>query len=84
MEIERREIKVWGSDYLVEKKDEDVDGQGVPSVVFLLGIDTSQVVLFGNEVFEILQLQGPKVANAVKLGGEARLDMVVIGRPTKN
>jgi hypothetical protein len=26
MEIERREIKVWGSDYLVEKRDEDVDG----------------------------------------------------------
>lgn len=84
MEIERREIKVWGSDYLVEKGDEDVDGQGVPSVVLPLGIDTSQVVLLGNEVLEVLQLQGPKVTDAVKLGGEAGLDVVVLDRPTKN
>ena len=60
MEIERREIKVWGNDYLVEKGDEDVDDQGVPSIVLPLGIDTSQVVLLGNEVLEVLQLQGPK------------------------
>ena len=84
MEFERREIKVWGSDYLVEKRDEDVDGQGVPSVVLPLGIDTSQVILLGNEVLEVLQLQGPKVADAVKLGGDAELDVVVLGRPTKN
>ena len=84
MEIERRKIKVWGSDYLVEKGDEDVDGQGVPNVVFPLGIDTSQVVIFGNEVLEVLQLQGPKIADGVKLGGDAGLDMVVFGRPTKN
>lgn len=49
-----------------------------------LGIDTSQVVLLENEVLEVLQLQGPKVADAVKLGGEAGLDVVVLGRPTKN
>jgi hypothetical protein len=52
--------------------------------MFLLGIDTSQVVFFGNEVLEVLQLQGPKVADVVKFGGEATFDVIVLGRPTKN
>lgn len=38
MEIERREIKVWGSDYLIEKGDEDVDGQGYQVLCFLLAL----------------------------------------------
>ena len=67
LEIKRKEkiIEAWRT-YPVEKGNKNVQCQGVPCLVLILLFDTSPVLPRQKQVFEILQGQVTKRADALK------------------
>jgi len=64
--------------YLVEKFDEDIDGELVPSGSHLGGLLAEHIIGRENEVFELHQFHLTEGANAKQLGRKVGLHMVML------
>ena len=63
--------------------DEDIRGESVPSRATLLNLLACFVVSRRYEILEHRYLQPPKRTNLKKLGRNVRLDVIMLGRPTR-
>jgi hypothetical protein len=73
--------KVEGETYPVKERDEDVDGEGVPSWSALLDLLTRFVLAWGKEVLEILQSQCPEITHTGESSRQTGLHVIILRRP---
>ena len=73
-------MEAWRT-YPVEKGSKNVQCQGIPRLVLILFSDTSPVLPRQKKIYEILQGQVTKHADALKPRRETSLDMVILGGP---
>ena len=73
-------MEAWRT-YPIEIGNKNVQCQGVPRLVLIFLSDISLVLLGQKQVFEILQGQVTKCADALKPRRETGLDIVMLGGP---
>ena len=66
--------------YPEEKANENIQCHRIPSGLQHLQLQIGLVLLLGQKWLEVLQLQVPESADALKKGGKLGLDMIVLRR----